>query len=494
MYHPTMSEFEALSEPGCLVPVYREINADLETPVSLYLKLRGTGESFLLESVEGGETLARYSFLATGPVQVMSLSGNTVTLRRQTGMETRSLDGRDPLVALRDWLTSFETVHLPGLPGYIGGAVGYLSYDLVRHIERLPAQAQDELGLPDAMFMLTDTLIAFDHVKHRILLIANARNDGDPQAAYDDAIARIESLVARIEQPTPAPAHIPSQDGRLLRSNMTPEQYAAIVERAQEYIAAGDIFQVVLSQRFTRETQAHPFSVYRALRRINPSPYMFFLDFVDAQLVGSSPEMLVRLEDGIAQLNPIAGTRPRGKDAVSDARLEQELRHDPKECAEHVMLVDLGRNDLGRVCEYGSVAVPDYMTVARYSHVMHLVSRVVGRLRPGLDAFDLLRATFPAGTVSGAPKVRAMQIIEELEPCRRGPYAGAVGYFAFPVDGRINMDFCITIRTIVQQGHRATLQSGAGIVADSNPRCEHEECVNKARARAEAIRLAEENL
>ncbi len=493
MYHPSLAEFESLARPGRLVPVYREITADLETPVSVYLKLRAAGNSFLLESVEGGEQLGRYSFLAVDPVQVLTLRGHTLTLRRQAGIETRALAGRDPLVALREWLGGLEAVKVPGLPRFAGGAVGFLGYDLVRNLEHLPVQARDELDLPDAMFMLADTLIAFDHVKHRVLVIAHARNDGDARSAYAEAIARIESLVQRLHQPTPARPRVRGPDGHRLESNMSPEQYAAIVERAQEYIAAGDIFQIVLSQRFTRETPADAFTIYRALRRVNPSPYMFFLDFGDTQLVGSSPEMLVRLDGGIAQLNPIAGTRPRSPDAASDARLEEELRQDPKECAEHVMLVDLGRNDLGRVCEYGSVSVPEYMQVARYSHVMHLVSRVVGRLRPGLDGFDLLRATFPAGTVSGAPKVRAMQIIEELEGSRRGPYAGAVGYIAFPAGGQMNMDFCITIRTIVQKGCRAFIQSGAGIVADSDPRREHQECVNKARALSEAIQIAEEN-
>jgi anthranilate synthase component 1 len=316
--------------------------------------------------------------------------------------------------------------------------------------------------------------------------------DSHPRAAYDDAVTRIERIVARLNRPMPAWSSAPSQDGRQLESNVAPERYMEMVRQAQEYIAAGDIFQVVLSQRFARQTCAEPFSIYRALRRLNPSPYMFFLDFGEAQFIGASPEVLVRLEGGIAQLNPIAGTRPRGADADSDTRLEQELRADPKERAEHVMLVDLGRNDLGRVCDYGTVRVSDLMHVERYSHVMHLVSNVTGKLRAGLDGFDLLRATFPAGTVSGAPKVRAMEIIEELEGTQRGPYAGAVGYVGFHNGAGSNMDFCITIRTIVQQRQRVFVQAGAGIVADSDPQREHQECVNKARALAEAIRLAEE--
>ncbi len=492
MYHPTLTEFESLATQGNLIPVYREINTDLETPVSVYLKLRGQGESFLLESVEGGEQLARYSFLGVAPARVLTLRGDQVMIHDGRGVERCSLDGQDPLDVLRGLLAPYRAVPVPGLPRFFGGAVGYLAYDLVRHIERLPQTARRDLDLPDALFLLTDTLVAFDHVKHRALVIANAHASGDPRAAYEDAVCRIECIVARLNQPIPAPMPPPSRNDHHLESNVAPEQYMDMVRRALEYIAAGDIFQVVLSQRFARETRADPFSIYRALRRLNPSPYMFFLDFGDLQFVGSSPEVLVRLEDGIAQLNPIAGTRPRGVDAAEDARLEQELLDDPKERAEHVMLVDLGRNDLGRVCEYGSVRVPDLMHVERYSHVMHLVSRVTGQLRSGLDGFDLLRATFPAGTVSGAPKIRAMEIIEELEQTRRGPYAGAVGYFGFPVGGQSNMDFCITIRTIVQQGERAFIQAGAGIVADSDPAREHQECVNKARALAEAIRLAEE--
>ena len=492
MYQPIYSEFEALAAQGNLIPVYREINMDLETPVSVYLKLRGEGESFLLESVEGGEQLARYSFLGLDPARVLTLRGDQVTIRNHAHVERFSLEGRDPLDALRGFLAPYQTMPVAGLPRFFGGAVGYLSYDIVRYIERLPNTARNELVLPDAMFLLTNTVIAFDHVKHRALVIANAYVEGNPCAAYDDAVARIERLVARLNQPMPAPTPALSRNSHTLESNVSPEQYAQMVERAKEYIAAGDIFQVVLSQRFGRETHADAFSIYRTLRRLNPSPYMFFLDFGEIQFVGSSPEVLVRLEDDLAQLNPIAGTRPRGADEAADVRLEEELRADPKERAEHVMLVDLGRNDLGRVCEYGSVRVPDFMTVERYSHVMHLVSRVTGKLRAELDGFDLLRATFPAGTVSGAPKVRAMEIIEELEGTRRGPYAGAVGYFGFPVGGKGNMDFCITIRTIVQHGPQAFIQAGAGIVADSDPMREHQECVNKAGALAEAIRLAEE--
>jgi anthranilate synthase component 1 len=505
MYYPTRAEFTELARRGNLVPVYRELNADLETPVSVYLKLRGRGESFLLESVEGGEQLARYSFIGANPSRVFIVQGNEVVLRNHDSQTVEQQMGQDPLARLRAIMQQYCAVPIPGLPRFFGGAVGFLAYDMVRHFERvrtptptltpsLPLKKGEVEGGegPDAIFLLTDTLIAFDHVKHRALIIANASVEDHPDTAYDDAVRRIGEIAACLKKPTPTPEPHFSANGHPLQSNFTPAEFADKVRRAQEHIAAGDIFQVVLSQRFQRETDAGAFSIYRALRRLNPSPYMFFLDFGDTQFIGSSPEVLVRLEDGVAQLNPIAGTRARGANEQEDARLEAELRADPKERAEHVMLVDLGRNDLGRVCEYGSVQVPAFLTVERYSHVMHLVSRVTGRLRAGLDAFDLLRATFPAGTVSGAPKVRAMEIIQELEGTRRGPYAGAVGYFGFPtVHNSGNMDFCITIRTIVMRGPHTFIQAGAGIVADSIPEQEHQECVNKARALAEAIRLAE---
>lgn len=492
MYLPTFTEFEQLAKHGNLIPVYRELNADLETPVSVYLKLHGQGESFLLESVEGGEQLARYSFIGVNPTRILTISGDKYTIRKDAKTDAELLEGRDPLELLRQFVARYQAVRVAGLPRFAGGAVGYLSYDMVRHMERLPATASDDLGLADAQFLLADTLVAFDHVKHRTLVIANAHVNGNPRAAFDDAVGRIEALVERLNGPIPVSSQRSAAKGAHLESNMTPERYADMVRSGKEHIAAGDVFQVVLSQRLACETSASPFSIYRALRRLNPSPYMFLLDFGQAQLIGSSPEVLVRLEDGIAELNPIAGTRPRGADQAVDQRLEQELLADPKERAEHVMLLDLGRNDLGRVCEYGSVLVPQFMTVERYSHVMHLVSHVTGKLCGESDALDLLRATFPAGTVSGAPKVRAMEIIEELEATRRGPYAGAVGYIGFPAGGQTNMDFCITIRTIVQCGTRATIQVGAGIVADSDPEGEHRECMNKARALAEAIRMAEQ--
>ncbi len=483
MFQPSREEFLTYTQRGNLVPVFRELPADLETPVSVYLKLRGNGNSFLLESVEGGEQIARYSFIGVNPSRVITLRAG------------------DSFDAVRDALKNFRAVTVPGLPRFTGGAVGFLTYDIVNQFERIRTHRNGNYqeyplrDLPEAMFMLADTLIAFDHVKHRMLVIANAHVNGDAMKAYDEATARINQLIARLRQPLYPPMRGSVANGFQLNSNMTPERYCDMVRAAQEHIAAGDIFQVVLSQRFERETHAEAFEIYRALRRLNPSPYMFFLDFGETQFVGASPEMLVRLEDGVAQLNPIAGTRRRGANERDDAELEQELRSDPKERAEHVMLVDLGRNDLGRVCEFGSVKVQDYAVVERYSHVMHLVSRVVGKLHGEYDAFDLVRATFPAGTLSGAPKVRAMEIIDDLENAQRGPYAGAVGYFGFPTEhAQGNMDLCITIRTIVMRGNLAYIQAGAGIVADSVPEQEHQECVNKAKALAEAIRMAEEEV
>lgn len=503
MFNPTFDEFTELAKRGNLVPVYRELPADLETPVSVYLKLRGQGPSFLLESVEGGEQMARYSFIGVNPSRLITLRGDkgTVQNHRTEAVTTHG----DPLNIVREVLKQYCAVSVPGLPRLTGGAVGFLSYELVHHFERIRTDRTATFAeypirdLPDAMFMLADTLVAFDHVKHRMLVIANAHVDGNTKDAYADATARINQLIARLRQPLYLPTRASLANGHQLESNMTPAQYCEMVRAAKEHIAAGDIFQVVLSQRFQRETHAEAFEIYRALRRLNPSPYMFFLDFSrgdgvpSTQFVGASPELLVRLEDGTAQLNPIAGTRRRGRDERDDLRLEHELRDDPKERAEHVMLVDLGRNDLGRVCEYGTIEVQDYMTVERYSHVMHLVSRVVGTLCPDYDAFDLVRATFPAGTLSGAPKPRAMEIIDKLENAQRGPYAGGVGYFGFPTsDNPGNMDLCITIRTIVMRGTHAYIQAGAGIVADSVPEQEHQECLNKARALAEAIRMAEE--
>lgn len=488
---PSREAAHELFTRGDLVPVYRKLVADLETPVSVYLKLARTGEpSFLLESVEGGEQVGRYSFLGVNPKGVLSFQNGKVTRVLHGETTVRDLQqGEDPLHVVQQEFDRVQPVHIDGLPRFIGGAVGFVGYDVVRYFERLPATAQTELEIPDAAFMLADTLVIFDHAKHQIIVLANAHNEGNPDAAYDDAVRRIDEIINALKQPLQS---VPEAGGMLeeeMQSNQTREQYEANVTAAKEYIAAGDAFQIVLSQRFSRKTSAPPFTIYRALRVLNPSPYMFLLNFNDEfSVIGASPEMMVRLEDGVATVRPIAGTRPRGTTEELDNALAEELIADPKERAEHVMLVDLGRNDLGRVCDYGTVRVPNMMYIERYSHVMHIVSQVHGRLRKGMSAFDLLRATFPAGTLSGAPKVRAMEIIEELEDTRRGVYGGAVGYFSF--DG--SMDTCIAIRTLVMHRDKVYLQAGAGIVADSDPSKEYEESINKARAVALAINYAEQ--
>jgi anthranilate synthase component 1 len=492
-------QFRSMAAQGALVPVFRELAADLETPVSVYLKLRGQGPSFLLESVEKAEQVGRYSFLGFDPRRQITSRGKELTLVENGAHSTRVLsDGEDPLHAVAAELAAYQPVApveelALDLPLFLGGAVGYLGYDFVRFIERLPDGNHDELGLADVHLLVTDSLLIFDHVRHRLLVVVNVKvpPGGDLDAAYDGAMSRIGTVENRLMQPLPGLPAPPGQNGDKLVSNISRGQFEAVVRRAKEYIAAGDIFQVVPSQRLRRKTQADPFSIYRTLRRLNPSPYMFFLDLGGEpaiRLIGSSPEVLVRLQGRRAEVRPIAGTRPRGRNGEEDRALESELLADPKERAEHVMLVDLGRNDLGRVCEFGTVEVPDLLTVEYYSHVIHLVSRVTGQLRENFDAFDLLRATFPAGTVSGAPKVRAMEIIEELESLRRGHYAGAVGYFGF--NG--NMDTCITIRTILMKDDVVYLQAGGGVVADSDPTREWEETLHKARALGVAIEMAEQ--
>jgi anthranilate synthase component 1 len=472
--------------------IIREISADLETPISVYLKLRGDTPSFLLESVEGGERIARYSFIGVQPQAQYILRDGEVEIK--TSGETRIVSySGDPTHFLQEEMNRFKFTPQPGVPRFIGGLVGYLGYEAVRFFEptlkpRMASRLTESRSMPDGLYLLADTVIAFDHARRSLSLIANVL-DGD----VDSANRKLDEIEARIHQPLP-PVEKRSIESSKTRSNMTQGRFEDMVRDAREYIAAGDIFQVVLSQRFTRETNVEAFDVYRAVRRLNPSPYMFFFDFgiVDAEplyIVGSSPEMFVRLEERTASLRPIAGTRPRGADAAADAALAEELLADPKERAEHVMLVDLGRNELGRVCEYGTVNVSDFFTIEKYSHVMHIVSHVEGKLRPDLTAFDLVRAAFPAGTVSGAPKVRALEIISDLESDGRGAYAGMVGYFGF--DG--NMDTCLAIRTMIGRGNTFSVQAGAGIVADSNPNTEYQETVNKASAMLKAIEIAETN-
>ncbi|NUQ85184.1 MAG: anthranilate synthase component I [Anaerolineales bacterium] len=467
--------------------IIREISADLETPISVYMKLRGETPSFLLESVEGGERIARYSFIGVQPRAQYVIRGNEIEAKGND-QSPMTAHHADPTAFLQQEMKRFALKPQAGAPRFIGGLVGFLGFEAVRFFEPVLGSRMKRAAIPDGIFLLADTVIAFDHARRSLSLIANVL-DGD----FESANRKLDEIEARIHAPLPPVQHRQITSSKT-RSNMTQGRFEDMVRDAKEFIAAGDIFQVVLSQRFTRETNVEPFDVYRAVRRLNPSPYMFFFDFgmVDGEplfLVGSSPEMFVRLEGRTASLRPIAGTRPRGADADADAALAQELLADPKERAEHVMLVDLGRNDLGRVCEYGTVRVSDFFTIEKYSHVMHIVSHVEGKLKPELTAFDLVRASFPAGTVSGAPKVRALEIIAELEPDARGAYAGMVGYFGF--DG--NMDTCLALRTMVARGNAFSVQAGAGIVADSNPTTEYQETVNKASAMLKAIEMAETN-
>ena len=485
----TFDEFVDLAKRGTFVPVCKEVVADLLTPVSAFLKIAEHSDyAFLLESVEGGEHVGRYSFLGKDPFLILR-GRYEETLIERAGVTERS---EKPFIdTLRGLMSGFQSPFVPGLPRFTGGAVGYLGYDTASWFEPATARAGDAPEGEQAGFMLFDTVLAFDHVQHRILLIANARISGDEdlRSLYQFACAKIGFLERELERAL----SLPRGDGHGtldLTSNVTQDDFETMVRKAKEHIAAGDIYQVVLSQRFSARVGVDPFTVYRALRHVNPSPYMFFVRMGDRCIVGSSPEMLVRVEGRSAVTHPIAGTRPRGKTDDEDQRLADELKRNEKERAEHVMLVDLGRNDLGRVCSYGSVRVPTFMALERYSHVMHLVSVVEGKLADDRDRLDALVSCFPAGTVSGAPKVRAMQIINELEPTRRGLYAGAVGYLDFAG----NLDFCIAIRTILLEGGKAYIQAGAGIVADSNPTAEYEETRDKARAMIRALELAQAGL
>lgn len=491
MIAPTLRDIEELAARGTVIPVHKDILADLLTPAAVYLRVaHGRRRVFLLESVEGGERIARYSFVGWDPFLIVRGKGESLILE-ELG-ETWEEDGK-PLEKLREISRRFRTVKLEDMPPFLGGGVGYFAYDLVRQFEKLPCTTPDELGLDDFHMMYFSTVLAFDHLRHRIHIIVNLLNDRGRQsleAKYQDAVLRIEQIEKRLMEPLSLPRSVPQSTAPEPLSNVSPDHYRANVEKAKEYIRAGDIFQVVLSQRFSMEMRCEPFDVYRALRYINPSPYMFFLRMDDLHLVGASPEMLVRVYDGRVEYGPIAGTKPRGKTPDEDARNAEELLRDEKERAEHIMLVDLGRNDLGRVCEFGSVKVTDLMHVERYSHVMHIVSSVEGRLLTGLDCFHALEACLPAGTVSGAPKVRAMEIIEEMEPARRGVYGGAVGY----VDFSGNLDTCIALRTLVIKNGKAYIQAGGGIVFDSDPETERQESLNKARALIGAVRLAHQGL
>jgi anthranilate synthase component 1 len=491
---PTADAFTVLARRGNLVPVVREVLADCDTPLSVFRKLDDGRTSFLLESVEGGERWARYSFIGTGARAIFRARGSEVEWLEGGRCERTHAPG-DPLEVLRRKLAELRAVTPEGvdLPPFLGGAVGMVTYDWVRFVERIPDRNPDEAGLPELWFVLPETLVVFDNHRHSALVVryVDVRSGEDPRALYRQAVEQVEAVARRLREPLGREAAVePVRAPMDLRRSVSRQQFHEMVKRAKEYIEAGDIFQVVLSLQYRIPLQVDPFRIYRHLRRINPSPYLFFLRCEGPVLIGSSPEIHVRLEHGRIDLRPIAGTRRRGSTPEEDAALEADLRADPKENAEHLMLVDLGRNDVGRVAEIGSVAVSEYGVVERYSHVMHLVSNVQGRLRPGLDWLDLLRATFPAGTLSGAPKVRAMEIIDELETLRRGFYGGCVGY----IDYSGNMDTAIAIRTMLVQDGEIFLRTGAGVVADSDPESEFQECENKARALVQAIDMAREGI
>lgn len=492
MYFPSKDNFLQLTRLGNLIPVYREILADMETPVSAFRKIDDGHNAFLLESIEGGEKWARYSFLGSGPVRVFRCRGNTFEVLFNGKLEITG-EAEDPLEYLRTLMAVYQPVEVEGLPLFFGGAVGYLGYDMVRFIETLPDSNPRLIGGWDACFMLTERVIIFDNMRQKVKVVCNVhlRDGDDPGQAYADAQQQIDELINQLRQPLTYAEPLTSEPEPLeLVPNFTRTDFTAAVERCKEYIRAGDIFQVVLSQRFSGVLQTDPFDIYRALRTINPSPYMYFLRFGDSIIVGASPEVLVRKEGDQIDVRPIAGTRPRGRTVAEDLELERQLLTDPKELAEHIMLVDLGRNDVGRVAVAGSVEVSELMVIERYSHVIHIVSNVRGRLQPGLDSFAVFRAAFPAGTLSGSPKIRAMEIIDELEPSRREVYGGAVGYFSFSG----NMDLAIAIRTLQIEKDQLHLQAGAGIVADSDPEMEYQETLNKARGVKRAIEMANRGL
>ncbi|MDX9713872.1 MAG: anthranilate synthase component I [Dissulfurispiraceae bacterium] len=503
MLYPSLNEFRSLSKKGNLIPVYREILGDLETPVTAFLKLKRK-PAFLLESVVGGEKWARYSFLGIDPALTVVSKKSSIQVNSYSDMyraiAEKSPKNGNPLLAVKNILSSFNPVDVKGLPRFSGGFVGYCGYDIVKFFERVPDNEKPGLDMPDTFLMLTDTLLIFDNLKQTIKIVHNAHING---RSIEDSYRHAESVIngiidelrsSRLSQDNmPMPYVALSSEGvdvdhSDFRSNFTKQDFMDAVAAAKEYVLSGDVVQVVLSQRFEADTSAAPFDIYRALRVINPSPYMYFLDTGCEQLVGSSPEILVRVEGSDITVRPIAGTRKRGTTESEDKALERELKNDPKEVAEHIMLVDLGRNDVGRVAETGSVKVTDLMYIERYSHVMHLVSNVYAKLKKGLDAFDVFMSCFPAGTVSGAPKVRAMEIIEELEPTCRGSYAGSVGYFGYSG----NMDTCITIRTLIIKDKKVYVQAGAGIVADSVPESEYLETVNKAMGMMKALKSSEE--
>ena len=475
MYYPTLEEIRTLQGNGNITPIYTEIDAGSETPVSAYLKVARHPYSFLLESIEGGEQIARYSFIGTEPIKV---------IKTGIGYDYGKVD---PLIPIKQALDDLDVISFDKHPRFNGGAVGYLSYDAVNYFEKLPVAMDDPLNLPESVFMLNTTFLIFDHIRNKIRLVSHVNLDGNIQSEYVVACKRIDELISRLKsdlEPSGSqkPINIDS-----IKSNMSRQEHEKSVNKIIKYIYEGDCIQVVLSQRFSRKTDVSPLDIYRALREINPSPYMFYLELDGFQILGSSPEMLVRNQNGHLDYHPIAGTRPRGSTPEQDLELGTELQNDEKEKAEHIMLLDLGRNDIGRVSKTGTVNVTQMMDVERYSHVMHLVSHVTGELKPELNSYDALRSCFPAGTLSGAPKVRAMEIIAELEPHKRGAYAGAIGYF----DLTGNMDTAIALRTMVVKDGVAYVQAGGGIVADSNPESEYQETVHKSAALFRAIEKAE---
>ena len=489
--HPAKEAFVSLAAQGNVIPVYTDLMADFETPVSAYAKLKEAGPSYLFESIEGGETLARYSFIGCRPRKIF-ICGAATTEIRQPGHPTQTVPTpADPLTLIEREMSDYRPVTLPGLPRFTGGAVGFVAYEYVTRIEpTVPAAGKNELGTPLLYFMLSDSILIFDRAKQTLRLCVNAHVRGDPAAAYEAAVAELRELYALLKQPralAPAPLIDPTKL-TVPSGNFTQPRFEQVVEDGKEFIRSGDIIQFVPSQRFTRPFTKAPLDLYRALRTVNPSPYMFILEAGDFSIVGASPEVHVRLTDGLVEIRPIAGTRKRGATPAEDLALEKELLADEKERAEHLMLVDLARNDIGRVCQYGSVKVPEMMVIERYSHVMHIVSQVEGQIAPDKTAYDLMRATFPAGTVSGAPKIRAMQIIAQYEPSQRGFYAGALGYFGY--DG--NSDTCIMLRTALLKDGQIHIQSGAGVVADSVPASEYQETVSKASALLKAVAMAEQ--
>jgi anthranilate synthase component 1 len=494
MYYPDIKKFLKLAKKGLVVPIYKEILADLTTPVSAFRKLsKGSKYSFLLESVEGGEIIGRYSFLGVDPYLTFQSKGNKYRIVSENEKKQGLTD--DPLKELKSIMKPFRSLDIEELPRFTGGAVGYISYPAIRFWEKIPKTKPDDLRVPDMFFLLTETVVVFDHVQHKMKVICNAfikdTDKGTLKKIYNKSVNNIDAMVEKLKtESLSSKQRKREKKSSTWKSNFIPEDFIKAVDKAKQYIRAGDILQVVLSQRWAKKTNAEPIDIYRAIRSLNPSPYMFYLDFGGFKIIGSSPEIMVRKEKEKIILRPIAGTRPRGKDEEEDNKLIEELLKDPKERAEHLMLVDLGRNDVGRAAILGSVKVTELMSIEKYSHVMHIVSNVEGTLRKGCDEYDVLRASFPAGTVSGAPKIRAMEIIEELEPNQRGPYAGAVGYFSFSG----NLDSCITIRTIILKNNIAYVQAGAGIVADSIGKREYKETLNKAKALMEAVELAEGEL